>query len=473
MLLDDREWLVEQHYNQRFSAGEIAEKLGVHVSVVRGRLKKYDVPRPTEQQLREAVLFRKHGVTNPSKIPGARERANHTMDQRYGGHNFAAGINRSKFRDDLLFGKYGTVNINSLDAIKQKTAQTNIERYGYIHKNKPSFTAEQLETLNSTMSLSEVAETLGSSVSVVSRLYDVYGIEKIYHNYSIQECRLADMIRSWGVSVVRNDRTLLGNGQEIDIYCPEKKLAIEYCGTFWHSEYAGRDKNFHKNKTDLCEQLGVQLLTIFSDEWHARETQIVSKIRHLLGIDQRPVVYARNTTIVEISKQQSVDFVQRYHIQSPSNNGFVSYALVDQSNEVVAVAVLKRSRGEIIIDRYATSKRVVGGFSKLLSYILKQYNDTQVATFADRRWSNGNLYEKGIGKISVRRKALPPDYRYVEASSGQTFHKFNFRHQRIRRIFANYDSMLSEHENCIRHNYFRIWNSGMIKYTFEQKKNTN
>lgn len=99
-----------------------------------------------------------------------------------------------------------------------------------IHKNKPSFTAQQLETLDSTMNLSEVADTLGSSISVVSRLYDVYGIEKIYYNYTIQERRLADMISSWGIDVVRNDRSLLGNGQEIDIYCPDNKLAIEYYG---------------------------------------------------------------------------------------------------------------------------------------------------------------------------------------------------------------------------------------------------
>ena len=131
VLLDNRDWLIEQHYNQHFSAGEIAKKLGVHVSVVRRRLKQYDVPRPTEQQLREAVLFRKHGVTNPSHIPGTRDRAIHTMNQRYGGHNFAAGTNRKQFRDGPLIEKYGTVDINSLDAIKNKTVQTNIEKYGY------------------------------------------------------------------------------------------------------------------------------------------------------------------------------------------------------------------------------------------------------------------------------------------------------------------------------------------------------
>ncbi|NDB85961.1 MAG: tandem-95 repeat protein, partial [Alphaproteobacteria bacterium] len=53
---------------------------------------------------------------------------------------------------------------------------------------------------------------------------------------------------------------------ELDIVIPSKKLAIEYCGLFWHSEYNRPDPNYHANKLKLCGQQGYRLITIFEDE---------------------------------------------------------------------------------------------------------------------------------------------------------------------------------------------------------------
>lgn len=44
------------------------------------------------------------------------------------------------------------------------------------------------------------------------------------------------------------------NGKELDIYIPDKKLAIEFNGIYLaNSEFNGKDKNYHLDKTIKCE----------------------------------------------------------------------------------------------------------------------------------------------------------------------------------------------------------------------------
>ena len=62
--------------------------------------------------------------------------------------------------------------------------------------------------------------------------------------------------------------------------------------------------------------------------------------------------------------------------------------------------------------RYCTigSFSVVGGASKLLSYFRK-HNSGSIITYADRRWSIGNLYEK-LGFTFIGNSE--PNYYYVK-----------------------------------------------------------
>lgn len=75
------------------------------------------------------------------------------------------------------------------------------------------------------------------------------------------------------------------------------------------------------------------------------------------------------------------------------------------------------------------------------------------------RWSEGLLYEQtGFEK----EKILPPDYQYVYQN--RRLHKFNFRHKNLKNILINYDSSLSEHENCLAHKIYRIYDCGKVRY---------
>lgn len=49
--------------------------------------------------------------------------------------------------------------------------------------------------------------------------------------------------------IIKNDRKVL-DGKELDVYLPEKNLAIEFNGLYWHSDLT-TDSSFAKKKASL------------------------------------------------------------------------------------------------------------------------------------------------------------------------------------------------------------------------------
>jgi hypothetical protein len=58
--------------------------------------------------------------------------------------------------------------------------------------------------------------------------------------------------------------------------------------------------------------------------------------------------------------------------------------------------VLKKEKAETyLLARYATSRPVVGGFTKLLKHVINEHpNIKEIITFSDHMVSDGSLYAK-------------------------------------------------------------------------------
>ncbi|MBR4316364.1 MAG: hypothetical protein IKP65_05310 [Alphaproteobacteria bacterium] len=71
-----------------------------------------------------------------------------------------------------------------------------------------------------------------------------------------------DFIKSiYPYDIIENDKTMI-KPYELDIYIPEKQVAIEFDGIYWHNE-ENKPKNYHLMKTELCEEKGIHLIHIF------------------------------------------------------------------------------------------------------------------------------------------------------------------------------------------------------------------
>jgi hypothetical protein len=71
---------------------------------------------------------------------------------------------------------------------------------------------------------------------------------------------------------IRNNRSAL-NGKELDLYYPEKKIAIEFNGDYWHSDKF-KDRDYHYNKFRQCLERNIILVSIFESEWNKHSTLI-------------------------------------------------------------------------------------------------------------------------------------------------------------------------------------------------------
>lgn len=79
--------------------------------------------------------------------------------------------------------------------------------------------------------------------------------------------------------MVRNSRSIIWP-YELDIYYPEKRIAIEFNGDYWHSEKF-KDKDYHYNKFSICRENNILLVSIFETDWNNRKEEIISYLRDL------------------------------------------------------------------------------------------------------------------------------------------------------------------------------------------------
>jgi len=266
-----------------------------------------------------------------------------------------------------------------------------------------------------------------------------------------------------GEEILHGDRTTI-SPYELDIYVPSKRLAIEFNGIYWHSEFKNPLKSRHHDKYKKCLDEGIRLITIWEDQWRESPDLIKKMISRKLGVSVETKVFARNTFVSSISKEQAKLFLDENHIQ-----GFVSgtyYLGLFHKNDLVAVCVLKKFRDDLTLSRYATDRLVPGGHSKMISWIQKNLDFDRLVTFADLCVSDGSLYET----TGWRRDAeLAPDYRYVVGSRRE--HKFNYRLKRFRDDpNLLFEEGMTEKQLAELNGIPRIWDCGKIRYVMEKIK---
>jgi hypothetical protein len=71
---------------------------------------------------------------------------------------------------------------------------------------------------------------------------------------------------------IRNTRDIIPPF-ELDLYYPEKKIAIEFNGDYWHNE-DNKGRTYHSNKFLMCKQNGVLLVSVFESDWYCRRKEI-------------------------------------------------------------------------------------------------------------------------------------------------------------------------------------------------------
>ena len=280
---------------------------------------------------------------------------------------------------------------------------------------------------------------------------------------SDQEQSIISFLKQYVDDVIENDRSLI-SPYELDVVLPKYNIAIEYCGLYWHSELSGKDKNYHLNKFISCEEKGYRLITIFEDELVNSKQIIFSKLKNILGIEDGGVkrIFARKCYIKELDLKTTSSFCNSNHLQGYAGSNIRLGLFFD--NELTSVMTFskpsiakggKNRKGAWELQRFCSkiNHTVVGGASKLLKYFERNYEWQEIFSYADRRWSYGNVYNKLNFELVGHTK---PNYWYLRKQS--RIHRFALRKMK--------DDPKDQTEWEIRKSqgWNRIWDCGNLKY---------
>lgn len=345
--------------------------------------------------------------------------------------------------------------------LKSKKQETQIERF---RKENPDFNG---------IFVKELSKELNLSLSAIGRrdcIQEVYyrnqkltyineedkSLIKRMTAISKGEKEMANWL-SEKIEVLENDRTLL-NGKELDVYIPEKKVAIEYDGLYWHSSQC-KEKNYHYEKFDECRKLGVRLIHVFEDEWRDKPEIVKSLILSAIGIYEKKY-FARKCTVKEIEKSIAKEFLEANHI-----NGYVNcskaYGLFNGTEllQVITIGLNRFSKEKKLeLLRMATklNTQVVGGFSKLM----KDAGITEIESYVDNRLFNASGYISSGWTILGE---TPISYYYTDFVD--RFNRMKFQKAKLPQVAENDTEEMRA--NAL--GYYRIYDCGTTKLIWRRK----
>jgi G:T-mismatch repair DNA endonuclease (very short patch repair protein) len=217
-------------------------------------------------------------------------------------------------------------------------------------------------------------------------------------------------------TVERRNRILIAP-KELDIYLPEHRLAVEFCGMYWHSHGSRDDerknKLRHAEKHRRCAEKGIRLLTIYETEWTERQPAIKRLLRNALG-RSRGRLMARKCRVDKPTTAEARAFYEAYHPQGGSGAG-EHYGLYHGAKLVACMRFTfgNNDRGagaetrQWTLSRYATRVPVAGAASRLFSAFVAERRPSEVKSFSDNRLFDGGMY----GKLGfVFEEHVAPDY---------------------------------------------------------------
>lgn len=387
------------------------------------------------------------GVEHASQSDEIKLKVQNYFDETYGCHPMQDESLRQKHTTAIYddFGRHVKQQHISLDSLKIL--------------NDPT----ELSNLNKTQSLSIIAEKLGVSPSKICTVFKGFNIQinRSLTDVSVGEFQLLNFLKNECSvkNILERDRTIL-KPQELDIVLPDFNMAIEFNGSYWHSELNGKNKNYHLSKTVKCKNMDISLVHIWGHEWINKQNILKSRISTMLGLSNK--IYARKCKVIYVDNLTRKIFLNNNHLQGDANTS-INYGL-EVNGELVALMTFSKSRlnnnYEYELVRYCSKLNlvVVGGASKLLNMFENEYDPKSIISYADKRFGSGNMYSK-LGFCFLHDSS--PNYFYTN-----DYNKFESRqkYQKHKLVKDGYDSNKTEWEIMQERGYDRIWDCGNAVY---------
>jgi len=428
----------------------------------------------------KSSMIRNHGVESPLKSEELKKKAansfKETMQDPVKKEQYES---KKKSTTNL---KYGVNYYVLSDKFKEQSKKTSISNYGVKNfkqkhidlkilkflENKSKY-KKWLFIMHNTLKrdLTSIAGILGVSATKVIRDFSDFGLKVEYFFRSSYELEFETYLKSLGITNIETNTRDIIDG-ELDLFIPEKNLAIEINGLYWHSfnrQETLDEKRASSKKTKLCREKGIELLTVLESEIldSSKKTIWMNILKNKVS-NSLPSIYARKCQVLEIRDSTCTrNFYNLNHLQGYCKaTTHLGLYFKEELVSVMSFSDTKNGNWELVRFCSLSSYRVQGGAGKLLSYFKNNYKPVKIVSFADLRYSSGNLY-KTLG--FTQESLVDPRYYYVLGK--KLFHRRAFQKKRLKVLLGDkYDSSLTESELVFNYTrYRRIWDCGKIKFS--------
>ena len=274
---------------------------------------------------------------------------------------------------------------------------------------------------------------------------------------------------------IENSRSIIPP-LELDLYYPEKNVAIEFNGNYWHDENH-KSKDYHFNKFKLCKDKNIRLVSIYESDWYNKHDNIINLLKNIF-IDSK-IIYARNCTISKLDYKTKSDFINEYHFYGDSNQGTISYGLY-YNDELVSVMSFGKLRGQNKLHnnkdhyelvRFVTkdNMRIVGGASKLFKKFISEYHPVYIICYSDNDFFTGETYNK-LG-FTLKSLGESIDYQWVKGTKALS--RYECMASKLLEKYSKYRNIniIGSIEDYIMHDlgYSKLYRCGNSIWEYKQE----
>lgn len=439
-------------YRTKYNVDNIMQCNHIKAKMIDTFVSKYNVTNPFKmdsvKQKTKSTLMNKYGVDTPMKSTELHNNQMTTMMKLY-------GVNHPSQSTNLMKRKIQAQHSNMLVELNNRLVKYNCvacsyngKQDGFIYRcdNCGNTCNESYQFVN----IVRLARNTTPCIHCVPKNPPYSHTEREFSNW---------VCGNISCDYKLNVRDVIDG--ELDLYIPSMKIAFEFNGIYYHSELF-KLNDYHLNKTNKCNALGIRLIHIWEDDWLYKKDIVKSIVLSI--INKTNGIYARKCVIKPVSSIDSNNFLESNHLQGSCNAS--SRIGLYVNDELVSLMTFGKSRFEsnvIELLRYCNklNTTVIGGASKLFAYYVKEHNTDSIVSYADRSRSNGNMYEKiGFEFVSY----TPPSYSYIE--NGIRNNRMNYqKHKLIKRGFVGN----TEHEMMTNAGIYRIYDCGNYKFKWTRK----
>jgi len=414
------------------------------------------------------------GIDNVAKIDFVKKKKKIACLNKYGVDSYSKTNEFKEKIKQTCLNNYGVDNPSKSEVVKEKISK--IKKIDYIENKLEKYLEYfQLELLDDNFlgcthyhnwKCKICSNEFNQMINSIQGGYLCPGCYPRLSGKSLAEVSIVNFIKEhYNDEIILNSKKII-NPKELDIFIPKKNIAFEYNGLWYHSdEHKDFDKNgkfYHLNKTIKCEEQGIQLIHIFEDEWIFKQDIVKARIKQILGVANNKRIHARKCIIKEIEPCIKNEFLEKYHIQGKDSSVIKLGAYYQ--DELISVMTFSKgniSKGSKIkkyvweLNRFCSNSNyhIPGIASKLLTYFKRNYKWKDIFSYADRRWSDGNVYYQ-LGFNLVGDTGI--NYWYVK--DFQRIHRFNLRRDK------ETPKELTEQEWRVSQGYSIIYDCGSLKF---------